>query len=153
MSMTQDGLAPGGWISNYAPNALKKQEPIYADPDLPQGDTILALTLLPIHISDNAVAVAELDSPADEWVPALSADRFTVCFSSGRAASGAKGDLDIWTSRRKTIDDGFPAPTLVGELNTAGADLASWLSADNCRMYGASNGGGGMNHIYLATRP
>jgi hypothetical protein len=99
------------------------------------------------------MAVAELNSPTAEWVPTVSADRLTVYFSSGRAATGAKGDLDIWTSRRKTIDDGFPAPTLVGELNTAGADLASWLSADNCRMYGASNGGGGTNHIYLATRP
>lgn len=38
------------------------------------------------------------------------------------------------------------------ERNTAGADVASWLSADNCRMYGASNGGGGTNRIYMATR-
>lgn len=98
------------------------------------------------------VAVAELNSPADEWVPTLSADRLTVYFSSGRAATGATGGLDIWSSHRNVIDDGFPAPTLVDELNTAGADLASWLSADNCRMYGTSNGGGGTNHIYMATR-
>jgi hypothetical protein len=98
------------------------------------------------------VAVAELNSPGDEWVPTVSADRLTVYFSSGRAATGVKGDLDIWASHRNVIDDGFPAPTLVDELNTAGADLASWLSADNCRMYGTSSGGGGTNRIYMATR-
>jgi hypothetical protein len=101
---------------------------------------------------ETPVAVAELNSPADEWVPTVSADRLTVYFSSERAATGAKGDRDIWRSHRNVIDDGFPAPTLVGELNTTGADLASWLSADNCRMYGTSSGGGGTNSIYMATR-
>jgi Tol biopolymer transport system component len=95
---------------------------------------------------------AELNSPVDEWVPTLSADLLTVYFSSPRAATGANGNLDIWISHRNVIDDGFPAPTLVDELNTAGADLASWLSADNCRMYGASSGDDGTSHIYIATR-
>jgi len=101
---------------------------------------------------ETPVAVAELNSPADEWVPTVSADRLTVYFSSERAATGAKGDRDIWVSHRNVIDDGFPASTLVDELNTAGADVASWLSADNCRMYGTSSGGGGTNRIYMATR-
>jgi hypothetical protein len=101
---------------------------------------------------ETPVAAAELNSPGDEWVPTVSADRLTVYFSSERAATGVKGDRDIWRSHRNVIDDGFPAPTLVDELNTAGADLASWLSADDCRMYGTSSGGGGTNRIYMATR-
>lgn len=98
------------------------------------------------------VAVAELNSPADEWVPTVSVDRLTVYFSSTRVATGTKGNLDIWTSHRNVINDGFSTPMLVDELNTDGSDLASWLSIDNCRIYGTSNSGGGINRIYMATR-
>jgi len=95
--------------------------------------------------------VAELNSSADEFLPALSADRLTVYFSSMRAATGTKGGLDIWTSHRSTVNDGFPAPTLVDELNTTGNDFATWLSADNCRMYGTSSVSGPYR-LYVATR-
>lgn len=66
MSMTQGGFVPSGWISGYVPNTLDKQESIYVDPGLPPGDTILGLTLLPIHIFDN--------DPHPEPFPGLTVD-------------------------------------------------------------------------------
>jgi hypothetical protein len=95
--------------------------------------------------------VPELNSLSDDWLPTLSADRLTVYFTSTRAATGTTGGFDIWTSHRSTVNDGFPAPMLVDELNTAGTDFATWLSADNCRIYGTSNGGGPYR-LFVATR-
>jgi WD40-like Beta Propeller Repeat len=97
------------------------------------------------------VPVPELSSSSDDHLPTLSADRLTVYVTSLRVGAGTKGKLDIWTSHRSTVNDGFPPPTIVDELNTAGDDLASWLSADNCRIYGASNLSG-PNRLYVATR-
>jgi hypothetical protein len=62
-----------------------------------------------------------------------------------------KGQFDIWTSHRNVVDDGFPPPTPVDELNTASSDYVGWLSADNCRIYGVSNAEG-PNHFFIATR-
>jgi len=98
------------------------------------------------------VSVPELNSSTDDWVPTPSADRLTIYFSSARMATGVKGQFDIWTSHRDVVDDGFPAPTLVDELNTAGSDFATWLSADNCRIYGVSDRFDGVSRIYMATR-
>ncbi len=98
------------------------------------------------------VAVAELNSPADEHVPTPSADRLNIYFSSTRAAPGTKGSREIWRSHRNVIEDGFSPPTLVDELNSDGADIASWLSADNCRLYGTSSFGGRPDRIFMATR-
>jgi hypothetical protein len=91
--------------------------------------------------------VLELASTADDWLPTLSADRLTVYFASKRAGTGTKGGHDVWMSHRSTIDDGFAAPSVVDELNTAADDLVSWLSSDNCRIYGSTTG-----DIWMATR-
>jgi hypothetical protein len=88
-----------------------------------------------------------LSSASGDRFPSLSADRLTIYFGSGRAAPGAKGGDDIWRSHRASVADDFPPPVLVDELNTAGNDYATWLSADNCRLYGTSN-----NQIFVATR-
>jgi len=95
--------------------------------------------------------VAELNSSSDDFLPTLSADRLTVYFASTRAAVGTKGGFDIWTSHRSTVNDGFPAPTLVDELNTTGNDFTTWLSVDNCRMFGVSYATG-PGRLFMATR-
>lgn len=97
------------------------------------------------------VNVPELNSSSTEYLPTVSADRLTVYFSSQRAAPGVKGQFDIWTSHRNVVDDGFPPPTLVDELNTTGSDFVGWLSADSCRLYGVSNAEG-PNRFFMATR-
>ena len=82
--------------------------------------------------------VAALSSTADDYFPMLSADRLTVYFSSKRTATGTRGGFDIWTARRDTPDGAFLAPALVDALNTSGDDFATWMSPDNCRLYGYS---------------
>jgi len=92
--------------------------------------------------------VAELaSSTSTDWLPMLSADRLTVYFSSSRPGTGTKGNLDVWTARRSTVNDGFPPPVLADELNTPGGDRVTWLSGDGCRIYGSSDGA-----IWMATR-
>lgn len=96
------------------------------------------------------VVVAGLSSGVDDWTPTLSADRRTIYFSSNRAARG--GGFEIWRAHRTAVEDGFSEPVLVEELNTPSNDFATWLSADNCRLYGSSRDLDGQTRIFLATR-
>jgi hypothetical protein len=91
-----------------------------------------------------------LNSRSEDMLPTPSADRLTIYFSSSRVAPGAQS-FDIWMSHRDRVDAPFSAPTLVDELNTSGNDYVSWLSADNCRIYGRGNSTG-TNEIFMATR-
>lgn len=95
--------------------------------------------------------IAALNSTVDDWFPMLSADRLTVYFSSLRTATGARGKFDIWTAHRDTLDGAFSPPTLVDAINSSGEDFATWLSPDNCRLYGYSDVGGAQR-IFVATR-
>ncbi len=94
-----------------------------------------------------AVAVAGLNSAADDQSPVVSADRLTVYFASTRANSD---DLDIWMSHRRTTEDGFPEPVLVDGVNSASHEYPTWLSVDGCRLY-FMTGRGGSNDIYVAS--
>ena len=96
--------------------------------------------------------VPELNSSVEDWFPTLSADRLTIYFGSLRTGPGTKGSFDIWTSHRSTVNDGFPAPTLVDELNTSSAETPTFLSADNCRLYGGLLNSSGAFRLFVATR-
>jgi hypothetical protein len=82
--------------------------------------------------------VAGLSSSKNDYYPRLSDDRLTIYLTSDR--SNAQGNFDILRSHRSTTADGFPTPTAVTELNTVGNDFVSWISPDNCRVYGQSQG-------------
>jgi len=99
----------------------------------------------------NPVAEPNLSSDQSDGTPVLSHDRLTIYFQSSRPGAGAMGSYDVWRSRRSTVNDGFPAPTPVTELNSAGADWPGWLSPDGCRLYLASDRSGTFA-IYLAER-
>jgi Tol biopolymer transport system component len=96
--------------------------------------------------------VPELNASGEDWFPTLSADRLTIYFGSIRTAPGTKGSFDIWTSHRSTVNDGFPAPTLVNELNTPNAEVPTWVSGDNCRLYGGLLNSSGAFRLFVATR-
>jgi len=115
------------------------------------GRDILQATRVGDHFSEPRF-VLELNSPEEDWLPTLSSDRLTVYFSSVRSAAGTKGSFDVWTAHRSISSDGFPTPSLVDELSTSGSDLTGWLSADNCRIYGATEGSDGLYHPYVASR-
>jgi Tol biopolymer transport system component len=97
----------------------------------------------------NVAAVTALSTNAMDFQPALSADKLTVYLSSNR--SGGKGSFDIWTAHRSTTNDGFPAPSLVPELNSSAVEYVGWLSPDNCRLYFSSEVAGTLD-LYVATR-
>lgn len=95
--------------------------------------------------------VSELNSPADDVMPTLSADGLTAYFSSNQATIGGRGGLDIWTAHRSSAGGSFSLPTLVDELNTSGNDYLTWISPDNCRAYGVTNANEG-GHYFMAVR-
>jgi Tol biopolymer transport system component len=99
--------------------------------------------LLDIYVSKRTGAafaaparVAELSSPADEFLPQPSEDGLTVLFASDRA--GGSGKQDLWIARRATTAASFDAPTPLAELNSPNDEQAGWLSADGCRVWFSS---------------
>ena len=74
------------------------------------------------------VAVASINTSANERVPAFSRDGLTMVFSSDRA--GGFGQLDLWMSRRENPRDDFgwgPPVNLGAGVNTAATDAGPWL--------------------------
>jgi hypothetical protein len=83
--------------------------------------------------------VNELNSNDQDFFPTVSADGLTIYISSNRP--GGLGRFDIWRSHRQIVSDPFPAPIPVPELNDANDNFASWISKDNCRLYGRNGQG------------
>jgi hypothetical protein len=102
-----------------------------------------------------AVPELALDSPSDEALPVLSTDRLTVYVTSDRPQIGRGGPFHIWRSHRTSVEDGFPAPALVDELNSTTNDYSAWLSTDGCRFYLSSDRDShdpGSRDIFMAIR-
>jgi Tol biopolymer transport system component len=99
------------------------------------------------------IPATSINSTATELMPTLTADRLTIYFASSRTGASAQGDLDIWTANRPTADADFSPPVLVDELNTPGNDRASWISPDNCRIYGSTSADGGFNAFMAIRQP
>ena len=66
----------------------------------------------------------------------MTSDKKLLYFASDRP--GGKGGLDLYVATRAAAGDAFGAPSAVSELNTAGMDVADWISADRCRLYFSS---------------
>lgn len=97
-----------------------------------------------------ASEVTDLNTPADEVAPVLSADGLVVLFASDRSGGGAKGGLDVWMAKRSTLSSPFGAAVNVSEVNTPLLDAPGWISSDGCRLY--MHSGVGPYHLYLAQR-
>jgi hypothetical protein len=118
------------------------------------GDLDIYRAIFRANAYDPAMPVAELNSPTVvDGNPVVSTDGTLLYFASPRA--GTKGDRDIWLARRSSTSVGFSPAQNVSELNTASADVPSWLSPDKCRLYfhSARPGGAGSLDIYVADRP
>src|SRR4051794_7754598 len=72
-----------------------------------------AARLLPPRFSPPAPVAALSDPAAIDEDPTFTADVLELYFMSTRA-----GNRDIWTARRTTAADPWPAPTRVGELDS-----------------------------------
>jgi Tol biopolymer transport system component len=77
-----------------------------------------------------------VDGANSEWIeqfPVVTPDELTIYFESDRP--GGSGDFDIWVVSRSSTSEPFSQPTPLTSLNTASADIPSWVSADGCRLY------------------
>jgi len=95
------------------------------------------------------VEETELNSPADDWSPTLSADGLQMFFASKRA--GGVGNDDVYVAKRPSVGSGFGVPIPVSELNTKDSEIPHWISPDGCRLYLARNTGT-TYAIYVAAR-
>lgn len=95
------------------------------------------------------VHLATLSSTFEDSNPALSSDGLELYFTTTRG-----GIAEIWRATRPDVDSALGAPEIVPELNTAGVNSDSFLSADRRTIYFASTrpGGLGSGDIWYATR-
>lgn len=99
-----------------------------------------------------AVPVPELNTPASEDAPVLSADGLEILFARQLSGSSA----DIYRATRTSATGTFGAAALVTELSDSMAsDRPNWLSPDRCELVFISTraGGKGSDDIWIATRP
>jgi hypothetical protein len=89
-----------------------------------------------------------INTAANEQHPAISKDGLSLYFGSDRP--GGLGGLDIWVSRRASLDDPWGAPEDLGpNINSTANDLAPAFSPDRHRLYFHSAGRGGCGGIDL----
>jgi hypothetical protein len=89
--------------------------------------------------------LAEVNSPADELGPRLSADRLTLYFYSDRA--GGQGGYDLWAAARATPGAPFGSPRNLGSrVNSAWDEYGAAPSPDGSTLYFASNRPRGDEH-------
>lgn len=96
--------------------------------------------------------VHALNTEFDDRMPNVSADGLEIVFASDRPVDAkgtpAFGSFDIYVSTRKSIDAKWSAPRNLGpNVNTAGSETRSSLSADLERLYFGRDG-----DIYSSTR-
>lgn len=93
-----------------------------------------------------AVAVAELNTAAHDFMPNVRKDGLEIVLNSNRA--GGFGGQDVYTSTRSSTSEPWSEPVNLGStVNTAGNETRSSLSWDGLRLYFGRDG-----DIYVSTR-
>ena len=85
--------------------------------------------------------------------PAISKDELRLYFSSDRP--GGFGGIDIWVSRRASLEDPWEPPINLGpNINSGGIDFSPSLSTDGHLLFFSSNrpGGCGLGDLYVSHR-
>jgi hypothetical protein len=82
------------------------------------------------------VALAELNTAAEEDDPSLSGDGLYLVFASDRDGISE----DLYLAARPALDQPFGTPVPRAALNTAGEEEDPWLSADGRILYFARDG-------------
>jgi Tol biopolymer transport system component len=96
--------------------------------------------------------LANVNSPAGEFVPSLTPDETTIFFEAYRTGGGATSTTSsIFTSSRASASGSFAPATSVVELNTAGNNGGPWIMPNNTTLYTISSRSGNFD-IYVATR-
>ncbi len=84
-----------------------------------------------------------INTAANDEAPWIDDGATLLVFASNR--NGGKGCSDLWFSRRKSKNDSFATPSLIGVVNTSANETDPWLSSDLRTLY-FSNG----DDIYVA---
>ena len=95
----------------------------------------------------------EFSSPGRDTRIFIRKDGLEVFITSDR--TGGQGLIDIWTSTRETLADGWSTPLdLAFPVNTAADDGSPWLSHDGTTLYlfSTRSGGYGLRDIWYTTR-
>jgi hypothetical protein len=93
-----------------------------------------------------AVAVAELNTAAHDFMPNIRKDGLEMVFNSNRA--GGFGGQDVYVSTRASTSQPWSTPVNLGpNVNTAGNETRSSLSWDGSRLHFGRDG-----DIYVSTR-
>jgi hypothetical protein len=96
------------------------------------------------------VRVAELSTASDDRMPNVRRDGLEIVFSSNRG-----GNMDIYVATRASVDAPWSAPQLIANpnINTAGSETRSSLSADGTRLYfGRKVDAADPGDVFVATR-
>jgi len=96
---------------------------------------------------------APVNSSVNDMNAALSPDELSLYFVSGRP--GGLGGVDIWVSRRASVDSPWEVPVDLGpNVNSPGLEASPALSADGHLLFFSSDrpGGQGSNDIYVVRR-
>jgi Tol biopolymer transport system component len=86
----------------------------------------------------------------DEWAPAVSADELTLYYYCFR--SGGPGAPDLWRATRTSRTDVFSSPTPMADISSTARESSPSVTSDELLIAFASDQGGGMEDIYLASR-
>ncbi len=102
-----------------------------------------------LFVQANAVALAEINTSAEDGWPYLTDDELRIYFTSQIA-----GSLDLWTATRNSRTETFGPATLVEVVNSSDSEYDPELSADGNTLWFASDrpGGQGSYDIYFARR-
>jgi Tol biopolymer transport system component len=99
---------------------------------------------------------AIVNTSVSDFFPSVSKDGLSLYFTSpGDINRPSLGGMDIYVSRRPSLDAPWGPPENVGEpINSPYDDVSPMLTIDGHRMYFASNrpGGYGGNDIYVSRR-
>jgi hypothetical protein len=121
---------------------------------LMQAFVLSAVVICPAHaqkFSDWSAPVslgAIINSAGDDAGASISQDGRSLYFVSNRP--GGLGGLDLYVSRRASLDDIWGAPLHLGPVvNSSSAEQTAWISNDEKRLYFASDRAGGFGGLDL----
>jgi Tol biopolymer transport system component len=156
-------FSPPGLLANVnepydedTPYLRADGQALYFASDRPggQGGTDLVRTnMQPDGTFAVAAFVTELNTPAGEYNPCVSADETTILWGSDRTDLASHGDYDIYVAQRPSATQGFTSIANAGDaVNSSALDLPGWLSPDGCTLYLESTRGGAGRDLYVARR-